>query len=196
MHRRVGFLLFTAGWGANHFSTLLVVYRRDLGCRRQRWGSCSAYAGVGAGPDPRRVGLQITGVGEPWSLPASALALAGTARAGLRDAWFRRCCWSAGWCTGLGMGAVMSPGSVWLQSCRRPGRDRGAPRWRCPRGSGWGRVVSGAIAELAPAPMLLPYVIHGVVMAGRAGGHTLGCPRRRCARAAAPGSGPGRQRPG
>src|SRR6185369_14043298 len=30
-HRRVGVLLFALGWGANHFTTLLVVYRKSLG---------------------------------------------------------------------------------------------------------------------------------------------------------------------
>ena len=35
MNLRVELLLFMTGWGANHFSTLLVVYRKNLGSSMQ-----------------------------------------------------------------------------------------------------------------------------------------------------------------
>jgi MFS family permease len=50
MNRRVEFLLFTAGWGANHFSTLLVVYRKDLGLSPPALGILFAAYALGLVP--------------------------------------------------------------------------------------------------------------------------------------------------
>src|ERR1700722_2693824 len=76
MHRRVEFLLFSAGWGANHFATLLVVYRRDLGFSSSALGLLFGAYAVGLVP-----GLVLAGRASDERgrravvLPASLLAI-------------------------------------------------------------------------------------------------------------------------
>ena len=164
MHRRVGVLLFAAGWGANHFSTLLVVYRRDLGLPAAALGILFGAYALGLVS-----GLFLVGwASDRWGrralvLPASAVALAGSAILAFGTRGFGvllvgRLVY------GLGMGAVMSPGSVWLQELSPPGSGPRRATLALSAGFGLGPVVAGAIAELAPAPMLVPYVVCGLVM--------------------------------
>src|SRR6476659_7386164 len=117
MYRRVGLLLFTAGWAANHFSTLLVVYRRDLGLAPAALGILfGAYA----------LGL----------VPGLVLAGRASDRRGRRA---------------LVLPALSPSEAV----ARRATLALSA-------GFGLGPVASGLLAEFAPAPMVLPYVVHGL----------------------------------
>ena len=165
MHRRVGLLLFAAGWGANHFSTLLVVYRRDLGLPPAALGILFGAYALGLVP-----GLILAGrASDRWGrrsmvLPASGLALVGTAVLAFGTRGFGVLL-AGRLVYGLGMGAVMSPGSVWLQELSPPGSGPRRATLALSAGFGLGPVVSGAIAELAPAPMVLPYIVCGVVIA-------------------------------
>ena len=196
MHRRVGVLLFSAGWGANHFSTLLVVYRRELGLTPAALGILFGAYALGLVP-----GLILAGrASDRWGrralvLPASALALAGSVVLAFGTHGFGVLL-AGRLIYGLGMGAVMSPGSVWLQELSPLGAGPRRATLALSAGFGLGPVVSGAIAELAPAPMVLPYVAHGLVMAwalagARAVPETAGRARPRSveARAAHPRSG-------
>src|ERR1051325_2407715 len=80
MSRRVELLLFSAGWGANHFSTLLVVYRRDLGLSPSSLGILFAAYALGLVP-----GLILAGrASDPRGrralvCPASLLAIVSSA---------------------------------------------------------------------------------------------------------------------
>jgi len=174
--------LFSAGWGANHFSTLLVVYRRDLGLAPSALGILFGAYALGLVP-----GLILAGrASDRWGrralvLPASALALAGTAVLAFGTHGFGVLL-AGRLIYGLGMGAVMSPGSVWLQELSPVGAGPRRATLALSAGFGLGPVVSGAMAELAPAPMMLPYVAHGLVMAwalagARAVPETAGRPR-------------------
>jgi len=164
MHRRVAMLLFAAGWGANHFSTLLVVYRRDLGLSPSALGILFGAYALGLVP-----GLILAGrASDRWGrralvLPASAVALLGSATLAFGTRGFGVLL-AGRLVYGLGMGAVMSPGSVWLQELSPPGSGPRRATLALSAGFGLGPVVSGAIAELAPAPMVLPYVVCGLVM--------------------------------
>src|SRR5207237_5278194 len=71
---------------------------------------------------------------------------------------------------GLAMASIMSPGSVWVQELS-PSRSSAAIGARratlaLSAGFGLGPLVSGLIAELAPAPVIIPYLLHGALMAG------------------------------
>lgn len=164
MHRRVGVLLFAAGWGANHFSTLLVVYRRDLGLPPAALGILFGAYALGLVP-----GLILAGrASDRWGrralvMPASALALLGSTILAFGTRGFGVLL-AGRLVYGLGMGAVMGPGSVWLQELSPPGSGPRRATLALSAGFGLGPVVAGAIAELAPAPMLLPYVVCGLVM--------------------------------
>ena len=82
---------------------------------------------------------------------------------------------------GLGMGAVMSPGSVWLQELSPPGSGPAAGDAGAVGGLRPGPVVLGAIAELAPAPTV-PSSVRAGQAAGRWPAYAT-CPRLRSARA-------------
>ncbi|MET0792207.1 MAG: MFS transporter, partial [Polyangiaceae bacterium] len=66
---------------------------------------------------------------------------------------------------GLAMGCVMSPGSVWVQELSPPGLGPRRATLALSAGFGCGPLVSGVLAEFAPAPLVLPYVAHIAVMA-------------------------------
>lgn len=164
MHRRVGVLLFAAGWGANHFSTLLVVYRRDLGLSAAALGILFGAYALGLVPGLILAGRASDRLGRrALVLPASVVALVGSAILAFGTYGF--VVLLAGRLVyGLGMGAVMSPGSVWLQELSPPGSGPRRATLALSAGFGLGPVLAGAMAELAPAPMLLPYVVCGLVM--------------------------------
>lgn len=66
---------------------------------------------------------------------------------------------------GLSMGAIMSPGSVWLQELSPPGAGPRRATLALSAGFGAGPLVAGLLVEFAPWPMVLPYVVHALTMA-------------------------------
>lgn len=82
MHRRVSFLLFAAGWGANHFATLLIVYRTRLSLGPPSLGLLYGVYALGLVPGLVLAGRISDRRGRrPLVLPAPALvfvALRGT----------------------------------------------------------------------------------------------------------------------
>jgi len=165
VHRRVGFLLFAAGWGANHFATLLVVYRKELGLSPSALGVLFGAYALGLVP-----GLVLAGRASDERgrraivLPASVLAIAASAVLAFGSRGFGVLL-AGRLLFGLAMGSVMSPGSVWIQELSPAGLGPRRATLALSAGFGLGPLVSGVVAELAPAPMVLPYILHGVVMA-------------------------------
>jgi MFS family permease len=164
MDRRVAFLLFAAGWGANHFSSLLIVYRRDLGLSPSALGILFGAYALGLVP-----GLVLAGRASDRRgrralvLPSGLLAIAASAVLAFGAHGFGVLL-AGRLLFGLAMGAVMSPGSVWVQELSPPGLGARRATLALSAGFGLGPVVSGVIAEFAPAPMVLPYVAHGLAM--------------------------------
>jgi MFS family permease len=165
MHRRVGFLLFTAGWGANHFASLLVVYRKELGFSPAALGLLFGAYALGLVPGLLLAGRASDARGRrALVLPASLLAIVASGVLAFGAHGFGvllvgRLMY------GLAMGSIMSPGSVWVQELSPPELGPRRATLALSAGFGLGPLVSGVIAELAPAPMVLPYVVHGLVMA-------------------------------
>jgi predicted MFS family arabinose efflux permease len=166
MDRRVGILLFAAGWGANHFSTLLVVYRRELGLSPAALGILFGAYALGLVP-----GLILAGrASDRWGrralvLPASLVAIAASAALAFGARGFG-VLMAGRLLYGLGMGSAMSPGSVWLQELSPPGSGARRATLALSAGFGLGPLVAGVLAEFGPAPMVLPYLVHIVVMTG------------------------------
>jgi len=165
MNRRVELLLFTAGWGANHFSTLLVVYRKDLGLSPSALGILFAAYALGLVP-----GLVLAGRASDRRgrralvLPASLLSIVASAVLAWGAHGFGVLL-AGRLLFGLAMGSIMSPGSVWIQELSSPATGARRATLALSAGFGVGPIVSGVIAEWAPAPMVLPYVAHVAVMA-------------------------------
>ena len=164
MNRRVALLLFMTGWGANHFSTLLVVYRKDLGLLPPALGILFGAYALGLVP-----GLVLAGRASDRRgrraivLPASLLAIAASAVLAFGARGFDVLL-AGRLLYGLATGSVMSPGSVWVQELSSPAVGARRATLALSAGFGLGPLVSGLIAEFAPAPMAWPYVVHAIGM--------------------------------
>lgn len=156
-------MLFSAGWGANHFSTLLLVYRRLLGFSASRLGLLFGAYALGLVPGLIFAGRASDVYGRRrLVLPASLLAIAASIWLGFGRDFGSLALGRLLY--GLAMGAVMSPGSVWLQELSADGRGPRRATLALSAGFGLGPLMSGVLAELAPAPTLSPYVLHALLM--------------------------------
>jgi MFS family permease len=160
---RVGLLLFAVGWGANHFVPLLLVYRARLALDPAALSLVFGMYALGlvpglllAGPISDRVGRRAV------VLPASCAALAASGVLGVGGGSF------AGLLVGrllygLGAGGAMSAGTAWIVDLSASEPLGAGPRRATialSAGFGLGPLVSGAIAQYAPAPTVLPYAVH------------------------------------
>jgi hypothetical protein len=165
-------VLLGAGWGSNQFTPMLLVYHHRLGLGT---GTLEAMFGVYAlglipglliaGPLSDARGRRAGAVpAAGLSLLASvALALAGHGTALL---------FVGRLLAGLGSGAAFSAGTAWLRELSRPpfgtASDHGAARRGAVAmtlGFATGPIVAGLLAQWAPAPGVLPYLPHIVLMA-------------------------------
>jgi MFS family permease len=165
--RRAGVLLFSVAWGANHFAPLLSVYRKALALDAAAPALLLGVYAVGlvpglliAGPLSDRLGRRA--LLRPAAIGAVCvslwLALLGTSFPMVLLGRFFY---------GLAAGAAMSPGAVWVaELSREAAAGVGARRATIALsgGFGFGPLVSGALAQWAPAPMVTPYLVHVSVL--------------------------------
>jgi MFS family permease len=164
MSRRVELLLFTAGWGANHFATLLIVYRRDLGLSPAALGILFGSYALGLVPGLVLAGRASDRRGRRTTvLPASLLAVGASGLLAFGGHGFAVLL-PGRLLYGLAMGSIMSPGSVWVQELSSAQHGARRATLALSAGFGLGPLVTGVIAELAPVPMVLPYLVHVAVM--------------------------------
>ena len=161
--RRVALLLFVIGWGANHFGALLLVYRARLHLDAAAPQLIFGLYALGLVP-----GLMLSG---PLSdrygrrkvvLPAAAIALVASALLGVGGDHFELLCLGRLF-YGVAAGAVMNPGAVWvLELSADAPAGAGARRATIALSAGFGigPLISGALAQWAPYPVILPYVVH------------------------------------
>jgi MFS family permease len=168
--RNLALLLFAVAWGTNHFVPLLLVYRASLGLTPLDLGVLFGVYAVGllpgllfGGPLSDRVGRRAV------VLPASAVALAGTAilsfggTAGFPVLLVGRLV------VGLGSGATFSAGTAWVQDLARdaaPGTGARRAAVALTSGFGGGPFVTGVLAQWLPSPMRLPYAVQALLLAG------------------------------
>ena len=193
---RVALLLFCVGWGANHFVALLLVYKARLALDSAAPAALLGMYALGLVP-----GLLLSG---PLSdrygrralvFPATALTLAASALLGAGGGSFDLLL-GGRLLYGIGAGAAMSPGAVWLlelSTQAAPGAGARRATLALSAGFGFGPLLSGLLAQYAPHPTVLPYVAHLLVSA-IAFGLALGAPaparaqRRRAVRCCASAS--------
>ncbi len=168
---RAGAALFGAAWGSNQFTPMLLVYRQRLGLDT---GTLEALFGVYAlGLIP---GLLIAGPlsdargRRPVILASAVLSLAGTVALVLAGHAVGPL-YAGRFLTGLGSGAAFGAGTAWLRELSRPpfgeATDHGAARRGAVTmtvGFAAGPLVSGLLAQSAPAPGVVPYLPHLVLM--------------------------------
>jgi len=155
-------------WGTNHFVPLLLVYRASLALTPFDLGILFGVYAVGllpglllGGPLSDRIGRRAV------VLPASVVALAGTAilsfggTGGFPVLLFGRLV------VGLGSGATFSAGTAWVQDLARdaaPGTGARRAAVALSSGFGGGPLVTGVLAQWLPSPMRLPYGVQAALL--------------------------------
>jgi Major Facilitator Superfamily len=165
---RVALLLFCVGWGANHFVALLLVYKARLALDAAAPAALLGMYALGLLP-----GLLLSG---PLSdrygrralvFPATAVTLAASALLGAGGGNFHLLL-AGRLLYGIGAGAAMNPGAVWLlelSAQTEPGQGARRATLALSAGFGFGPLLSGLLAQYAPYPTVLPYVAHLIVSA-------------------------------
>jgi predicted MFS family arabinose efflux permease len=161
--RRVALLLFVIGWGANHFGALLLVYRAKLHLDPAAPQLLFGIYALGLVP-----GLLLSG---PLSdrfgrrtlvLPAAVICFVASAILGVGgDRFALLLCGRLLY--GVGCGAVMNPGAVWVLELSHDALGGSGARRATialSSGFGFGPLISGLLAQYAPYPTLLPYLLH------------------------------------
>ncbi|GAA2502720.1 MFS transporter [Terrabacter carboxydivorans] len=155
--------MFTVGYGANQFVPLLAVYRRTLGLSDIQATAIFGVYALGlipglllGGRASDRFGRRILMIGfAALSLLATAVLAGGQ--------------WGAGWLyagrllTGVVSGTVFTIGTAWVKELSddaAPGTGARRAAIALTAGFGVGPLVAGTLAQWAPAPLLLPYLLH------------------------------------
>lgn len=154
--------MFAVGYGANQFVPLLAVYRRDLGLSD---AAATAVFGIYAlglvpgfligGPASDRYGRRRIMIGfAALSLLASAVLITGH--------WGVAGLYAGRLLTGVVSGTVFTVGTAWVKELSES--DSGAAARRSAlaltSGFGIGPLVAGPLAQWAPLPTVLPYLVH------------------------------------
>ncbi len=162
---RAALALFAVGWGANQFAALLPVYRIENGASDgQVTALFGAYA-IGLVPALLLVAPVSDRIGRRrvlrpvlvLSFLATVVLMVGGSSPGLLLL--------GRLLAGIASGAAFAPGTAWVKELTVGPAGTGARRAAIALSAGFGTgpLVSGFVAQWAPAPTLLPYVPHLVL---------------------------------
>jgi MFS family permease len=160
--------MFAVGYGANQFVPLLAVYRRTLALSDAQATAIFGIYAVGLVP-----GLLLTGPASdrygrrPLMLGFAALSLLATAVL-ITGRWGTWGLYAGRLLTGVVSGAVFSVGTAWVKELSDDApTGAGARRGALALTAGFavGPLVAGLLAQWAPQPELLPYLLHLLVAA-------------------------------
>lgn len=155
--------MFAVGYGANQFVPLLAVYRTTLGLSDAQATAIFGVYALGlipglllAGPASDRYGRR------PLMLAFAALSLLATGVL-ITGQWGPGGLYAGRLLTGVVSGGAFSVGTAWVKelSTNAPpgaGARRGALALTA--GFATGPLIGGLLAQWAPAPELLPYLVH------------------------------------
>lgn len=163
--------MFILAWGGNHFTPLLHLYE-DLG-NYEVWQANFLLGTYVAGLIP---GLLVASAlsdkygRKPVMFAGMFLAMAGSLLLALGFQVFWELCVGR-MLAGIGVGIAMSVGTSWMKELSgapydvHAGASAGArrPSLTLTLGFGIGAVATGVLAQWAPMPSLLPYVLHGTL---------------------------------
>ncbi len=169
-------MMTASGWSANQFSALLGAYRDDLGLTTATTTALFAVYVLGlipglllGGPLADRRGRRpVVYTALATAAVATCLLMAGPAAAWLL--------WPGRFLTGLGAGALLTAGSVWIKEFSSAPYDPATAPGTAARRSGLflsagfasGGLAAALIAQWAPHPMVTAYVPHLVLSAAAA----------------------------
>lgn len=166
--RRVALAMLAAGWGANQFAPMLLVYRDERGLSEQLvTGMFAAYVG-GLVPALLAAAWVSQHQGKrPLVRLSSVLMLVGSVLLllGADSSWLL---FAGRIASGIGVGFVMAPGTAWVKelSAGLP-LGTGARRSTVALTAGFaiGPMVAGVLAQWFPAPLQLTYAVHLIAQA-------------------------------
>ncbi|RYY45090.1 MAG: MFS transporter [Actinomycetales bacterium] len=162
---RAALALFAVGWGANQFAALLPVYREvDGATAGQVTALFGAYA-VGLVPALLLVAPVSDRIGRGRVL-RPVLVLSFVATVVLMVGGHSLTLLLVGrLLAGVASGAAFAPGTAWVKELSDAAPGTGARRAAIALSAGFGTgpLVTGVLAQWAPAPTLLPYVPHLVL---------------------------------
>lgn len=156
--------VFAAGWGANQFTPLSVVYRTQ-----EHWPPLSVAAMFTTYLLGLLPGLLLGGVAADRfgrrSVVRPALALSAAASALLAAApMSQSSVYASRLATGVAAGIILTAGTKWLQELSagagRPGSGDRRATYATGGGFATGALAAGAVAEWLPQPMVLPGLVH------------------------------------
>lgn len=164
-------VLLGAGWGSNQFTPMLLVYHRTLGLGAGTLEALFGAYALGLVPGLLVGGARSDAYGRrPVVVSAAALSLAASvvlSVAGRSVAVL----FMGRLLAGLGSGAAFSAGTAWLREASVPpvggASERGASRRAAVAmtvGFALGPLISGMLAQWAPAPRVVPYLPHLALM--------------------------------
>src|SRR4051812_18809691 len=160
--------LFGVGWGANQFAPLLLVYHSDLGVGEATIEAMFGVYAIGlipglliGGPLSDRIGRRAV------VLPAAALSVLATVLL-MFGGQTIVALFAGRLLAGIVSGAVFSAATTWLRETSLAAGVGASAASRTAAamsaGFGLGPLVAGMIAQWAPAPTVLPYVPHLLLM--------------------------------
>ena len=156
-------VMFAVGYGANQFVPLLAVYRRTLGLSDAQATAIFGVYALGlipglllAGPASDRYGRRPLMIGfAGLSLLATAVLITGR--------WGTPGLYAGRLLTGVVSGAVFSIGTAWVKELSDdapPGAGARRGALALTAGFAVGPLIAGLLAQWAPEPELLPYLLH------------------------------------
>ncbi|PFG38372.1 putative MFS family arabinose efflux permease [Georgenia soli] len=160
-------VLTVVGWGGNQFTPLMLLYRDTLGLSSVTVNAVLGVYVLGlipalllGGPASDRIGRRPV---TTWAVLAALLGSAVMAAAPL-GAWLL---FPGRFITGVSVGLAMAAATSWVKELSSPPFDHAAAGAGARRASvgltagfGFGPVLTSAMAEWAPAPEVLPYLLH------------------------------------
>lgn len=163
MWRWPALVMFTVGYGANQFVPLLAVYRRTLALSDPEATAIFGVYALGlipglllAGPASDRYGRRPLVIGfATFSLVATGVLITGR--------WGPAGLYAGRLLTGVVSGAVFSVGTAWVKELSvdaPPGAGARRAALALTAGFATGPLIAGLLAQWAPEPDLLPYLLH------------------------------------
>ncbi|WP_035780453.1 MFS transporter, partial [Arthrobacter sp. H14] len=160
--------MFTVGYGANQFVPLLVVYRSTLSLSDAQATAVFGVYALGLIPGLVAGGRASDAHGRrTLMIVFAALSMVATAVL-ITGQWGVTGLYAGRFLAGVVSGAVFSIGTAWikeLSATAAAGAGSRRAALALTAGFGAGPLVAGALAQWAPAPELLPYLVHLVLAA-------------------------------